>query len=124
MERCPFQSIRFCFKFLQVQECVVRKLSWDSFRRGNPRGNARFGVLSETCSLRRLDGGCTSARTWDPPTALRHKRASFVSANGGSRVRLRSSSPGGQVANPTLRARETSSGRRALHLAYRGEASG
>ncbi len=36
------------------------------------------------------------------------KRASLVSANGGSRFRLRSSSYGGQVANPTPRARETS----------------
>jgi hypothetical protein len=26
MERCPFQSIRFCFKVLQVQECVVRNI--------------------------------------------------------------------------------------------------
>ena len=51
MERCPFQSIRFCFKVLQAQEYVVRKISWDSFRRGNPRrkrpiwrliGNVRF----------------------------------------------------------------------------------
>src|ERR1700693_996001 len=24
MERCPFWSIRFCFRALQVQECVVR----------------------------------------------------------------------------------------------------
>ena len=39
---------------------------------------------------------------------IRQKRASLVSANGGSRFGLRSSSYGGQVANPTLRPRETS----------------
>jgi hypothetical protein len=33
---------------------------------GNPRRNALFGVLPETSGLRRLDGGRTRARTWDP----------------------------------------------------------
>ena len=33
---------------------------------GNPRRNALFGVVSESCGLRRLDGGRTRARTWDP----------------------------------------------------------
>ncbi len=33
---------------------------------GNPRRNALFGVVSEMCGLRRLDGGRTRARTWDP----------------------------------------------------------
>src|ERR1700682_1379716 len=33
---------------------------------GNPRRSALFGVVSETCGLRRLDGGRTRARTWDP----------------------------------------------------------
>jgi hypothetical protein len=33
---------------------------------GNPRRNALFGVIPETCGLRRLDGGRTRARTWDP----------------------------------------------------------
>jgi hypothetical protein len=32
----------------------------------NPRRNALFGVLPETWILRRLDGGHTRARTWDP----------------------------------------------------------
>jgi hypothetical protein len=32
----------------------------------NARRNAPFSVLSETCGLRRLDGGRTRARTWDP----------------------------------------------------------
>src|ERR1700738_410310 len=33
---------------------------------GNPRRSALFGVVSETCGLRRLDGGRTKARSWDP----------------------------------------------------------
>jgi hypothetical protein len=32
----------------------------------NPRRNALFGVVPKTCGLRRLDGGRTRARTWDP----------------------------------------------------------
>jgi hypothetical protein len=44
MEGCPFQLIRFCFKILQVQECVVRKISWDSFStRESPRKRAVCG---------------------------------------------------------------------------------
>ena len=34
---------------------------------GNPRRKALFGVVSETCGLRRLDGGRTRARTWCQP---------------------------------------------------------
>ena len=33
---------------------------------GNPRRKALFDVVSETGGLRRLDGGRTRARTWDP----------------------------------------------------------
>src|ERR1700682_2880550 len=32
----------------------------------NPGRNALFGVVPESCGLRRLDGGRTRARTWDP----------------------------------------------------------
>src|ERR1700730_18027931 len=32
----------------------------------NPGSNAQFGVVPESCGLRRLDGGRTKARTWDP----------------------------------------------------------
>jgi hypothetical protein len=32
----------------------------------NPGRNALFGVVPEWCGLRRLDGGRTRARTWDP----------------------------------------------------------
>src|SRR6476659_5505735 len=42
-------------------ETKIRELSG-----GKPRRNALFGVVSETCGLRRLDGGRTRARTWDP----------------------------------------------------------
>src|SRR5258708_4481613 len=38
---------------------------------GNPRRNALFGVVSETCGLRRLDGGDSRARTGDPPPSHR-----------------------------------------------------
>jgi hypothetical protein len=33
---------------------------------GNPRKNALFSVVLETRGLRRLGGGRTRARTWDP----------------------------------------------------------
>ena len=33
---------------------------------GNPRRSALFGVVLETRGLRRLGGGHTRARTWDP----------------------------------------------------------
>jgi hypothetical protein len=33
---------------------------------GNPARNALFGVVPESCGLRRLGGGRTRARTWDP----------------------------------------------------------
>src|SRR5258708_6584769 len=55
---------------------------------------------------RAIAAGESARLPWLP--AQGQKRASLVSANGGSRFRLRSSSYGGQVANPTLRARETS----------------
>src|SRR5216683_2291807 len=38
---------------------------------GSPRRNALFGVVSETCGLRRLDGGGARAQTGDPPPSHR-----------------------------------------------------
>ena len=37
----------------------------------NPRGNALFSAVPETCSLQRLDGGGDRARTGDPPPSHR-----------------------------------------------------
>ena len=37
----------------------------------NPRGNALFSVVPETCGLQRLDGGGSWAQTGDPPPSHR-----------------------------------------------------
>ena len=49
----------------QTHERSQRQESGNGVAR-NPRRNALFGVVSETPGLRRLDGGRTRARTWDP----------------------------------------------------------
>src|SRR5438067_1462098 len=49
----------------QTRERIQRP-KFGNWAAENPRRNALFGVVSETCGLRRLDGGRTRARTWDP----------------------------------------------------------
>jgi hypothetical protein len=49
---------------------------------GNPRRNALFGVISEMCVLRRLNGGDSRAQTDDPP--LSHRTGLYHRAGNGN----------------------------------------
>jgi hypothetical protein len=61
---------------------------------GNPRRNALFGIVLESCGLRRLDGGRTRARTWDPLikryTVCNSTRNNFIEMFTVERAELRS----------------------------------
>src|SRR5258706_9273207 len=62
-DRAPKTVAKMCER-LQRQKSEKRVA-------GNPRRNALFGVVLETCGLRRLDGGGSRAQTEDPPPSHR-----------------------------------------------------